>query len=43
MDTNYVDITLRRQVDKNVFRFAPATRPRRSFRKVTPAGIPIGD
>jgi hypothetical protein len=41
--TTYVDITLRRQVDKNVFRFEPAIGPRRSFRKVKPAGTPIED
>jgi hypothetical protein len=38
--TTYVDITLKRQVDKNVFRFDPA-QPRRSFKKVKPSGEPI--
>ena len=41
--TTYVDITLKRQVDKNVFRFDPASQPRRSFRKLQPAKEPIGD
>jgi hypothetical protein len=36
--TTYVDITLKRQVDKNVFRFDPADQPRSSFKKVKPAG-----
>ena len=40
--TTYVDITLKRQVDKNVFRFDRADQPRRSFKKVKPAGEGIG-
>lgn len=39
--TTYVDITLKRQVDKNVFRFDPADQPRGSFKSVKPAGEPI--
>lgn len=39
--TTYVDITLKRQVDKNVFRFDPADQPRRSFKKLKPSGEPI--
>jgi hypothetical protein len=40
--TTYVDITLKRQVDRNVFQFDRADRPRRSFKKVKPAGEGIG-
>lgn len=40
--TTYVDVTLRRQVDKNVFRFDPADQPRWSFKKVRPGGEVIG-
>lgn len=36
--TTYVDITLRRQVDKNVFRFDSATQPRTSFKNLKPSG-----
>lgn len=37
--TTYVDVTLKRQVDKNVFRFDPADGARRSFKGVKPAGV----
>lgn len=36
--TTYVDVTLRRQVDKNVFRFDSATKPRQSFKNLKPLG-----
>lgn len=39
--TTYVDITLNRQVDKNVFRFDPADQPRREFDNLKPAGKPV--
>lgn len=39
--TTYVDITLKRQVDKNVFRFDPADQPRQSFKNVKPNGGPV--
>ena len=39
--TTYVDITLKRQVDKNIFRFDPADQPRGSFKNVKPAGEAI--
>ena len=36
--TTYVDVTLRRIVDKNIFRFDKADGPGRSFKRVRPAG-----
>lgn len=39
--TTYVDITLNRQVDKNVFRFDPAGQPRKNFKNLPVAGEPI--
>ena len=36
--TTYVDVTLRRIVDKNIFRFDRADQPRGSFKRVTPSG-----
>ena len=36
--TTYVDITLRRIVDKNIFRFDRVDQPRGSFKRVTPSG-----
>ncbi|MFA7347530.1 MAG: alpha/beta hydrolase [Desulfurivibrionaceae bacterium] len=39
--TTYVDITLNRQVDKNVFRFDPADQPRKNFKNLPVAGKPI--
>jgi hypothetical protein len=39
--TTYVDITLTRQVDKNVFRFDPASQPRQDFKGTKPEGGPI--
>jgi len=40
--TTYVDITLTRQVDKNVFRFDPAgQQPRTDFKKLKPTGGPV--
>ena len=36
--TTYVDVTLRRIVDKNVFRFDKADQPRGSFKRVRPSG-----
>ena len=35
--TTYVDITLRRIVDKNVFRFDRADQPGGSFKRVKPS------
>jgi len=40
--TIYVDITLHRFVDENVFRFDPADAPRRSFKNVRPSGKTLG-
>jgi len=37
-ETTYIDITLERQVDQNVFRFSPASAQRGSFKGVKPAG-----
>jgi hypothetical protein len=37
--TTYVDITLRRLVDKNVFRFDRADRPSGSFKRIRPSGV----
>jgi hypothetical protein len=37
-ETTYIDVTLTRQVDKNVFRFAPASEPHASFKNVKPSG-----
>ncbi len=34
----YIDIRLRRKVDKNVFRFSRADQPRESFARVKPSG-----
>lgn len=39
--TTYLDITLRRFVDKNVFRFDPASNKRINFKKLKPDGTPI--
>lgn len=39
--TTYVDITLTRQVDRNVFRFARGDEPRGSFKKTKPLGVSI--
>jgi hypothetical protein len=36
--TTYVDIELRRLVDKNVFRFDRASRPSGSFKRIRPSG-----
>ena len=36
--TTYVDVTLRRIGDKNVFRFDKADQPRGSFKRVRPSG-----
>lgn len=36
--TTYIDITLKRLVDKNVFRFESADKPRESFSRVKPSG-----
>ncbi len=36
--TTYLDITLRRLVDKNVFRFDTADRPSGSFKRIKPSG-----
>jgi len=41
--TTYVDVTLKRHVDKNVFRFAPGTDPRKSFKDVKPNAGDIDD
>lgn len=41
--TTYVDIRLRRQVDKNVFRFDPASEPRHSFKAIKPFGETLSD
>ena len=41
--TTYVDICLRRRVDKNVFRFDPASAPRRSFKAIKSSGEAIDD
>lgn len=40
--TTYVDIRLRRRVDKNLFRFDPATAKRRSFKSIRPSGETLG-
>ena len=40
--TTYVDVTLRRIVDKNVFRFDKADQPRGSFKRVRPSGEEAG-
>ncbi len=39
--TTYVNITLNRQVDKNMFRFDPADQPRKKFGNLKPAGTPV--
>ena len=36
--TTYVDVTLRRIVDKNVFRFDRADHPSGSFKRARPSG-----
>ena len=41
--TTYVDITLKRQVDKNVFRFSRADKPRENFTKTRPSGDEISE
>jgi hypothetical protein len=41
--TTYVDITLNRQVDKNVFRFDTADHARMNFKNLKPAGEPVGN
>ena len=40
-ETTYVDITMNRNVDRNVFRFSPATEPRASFKKTKPSGVDV--
>ena len=37
----YVDITLHRFVDKNVFRFGPVTKKPVSFKGTKPLGEPV--
>jgi len=37
-ETSYFDITLKRQVDKNVFRFQKGTEKQSSFKKIKPSG-----
>jgi hypothetical protein len=37
-EVTYIDITLNRQVDRNVFRFSPADAGRESFKNVKPSG-----
>jgi hypothetical protein len=37
-EVTYIDITLLRQVDRNVFRFSPANAGRESFKNVKPSG-----
>ncbi|BEU03666.1 phospholipase [Agarivorans sp. OAG1] len=39
--TTYIDITIHRDVDKNVFRFASAKAPRESFKNIKPSGDTI--
>lgn len=39
--TTYVDITLHRYVDKNVFRFGPVTDRPVSFKQIKPSGEPV--
>ncbi|MCB1843900.1 MAG: hypothetical protein KDI09_13130 [Halioglobus sp.] len=41
--TTYIDITLTRHVDKNVFRFSGADQPRKSFKRTAPSGEPLGE
>ena len=41
--TTYVDITLKRQVDKNVFRFSRGDKPRGNFAKIRPSGDVISE
>ena len=40
-ETTYIDITMNRSVDQNVFRFSPATEPPESFKRTTPSGTDI--
>ena len=37
-ETTYIDVTLQRQVDKNVFRLSPANGGRASFKHEKPSG-----
>ena len=37
-ETTYIDITLKRQVDKNVFRFSGGKKSNESFKDVKPSG-----
>lgn len=40
-ETTYIDITMTRQVDKNVFRFTEAGLKPKSFKKLRPSGDPV--
>lgn len=40
-ETTYVDITLKRQVDEEVFRLGPVSDKPKSFRKTKPSGNPV--
>jgi len=42
-ETTYVDITLHRFVDKNVFRFDPAKNGPKNFKRIKPSGDPINN
>lgn len=39
-ETTYIDVTVNRQVDKNVFGFSPASSGRESFKNTKPSGEP---
>jgi hypothetical protein len=41
--TTYIDIQLHRFVDKNVFRFDSASKPRQNFKKIKPSGKSINN
>jgi hypothetical protein len=42
-ETTYIEIKLRRDVDKNVFRFEPATQKPSSFKNTKPSGEAVDD
>ena len=41
--TTYIDIVMHRFIDKNVFRFDPATDKAKSFKGILPTGGPISE
>jgi hypothetical protein len=41
--TTYIDVTLHRFVDENVFRFDPGSGKRTNFKRIKPSGDPVNN